>query len=152
MVRDRPHNVLGSNRKSGSLSQKKRVATTFLFPIWPLVSPERSFLPCSGQYGRCIADRWLEMLLVRKLCATSPNLLPKLEPKVVLAIVLDSKGAKSHKNSSNWYRWAINAGAGQTTQLAFRFLGQLFGPEVELKNRMYLLKCLERSEMSSYRL
>jgi len=66
-----------SNRKSGSLSQKKRVAAIFLLPVWPLEPPGRSFMPYSGLYCRRIAHRRLEMLSIRKTGAPNLNVWPR---------------------------------------------------------------------------
>jgi len=49
---------------------KKRVAAIFLLPVWPLASLSLY----SGSYGRRIAYRQLDMLPIRKPCATTLNL------------------------------------------------------------------------------
>ena len=61
----------------GVAESENRVAAVFLFPVWPLEPPGRSFLPHSGLYCRGIAHRRLEMLSIRKPGAPNLNLWPE---------------------------------------------------------------------------
>ena len=61
----------------GVAESEKRVAAIFLFPVWPLEPPGRSFLPHSGLYCRGIAHRRLEMLSIRTPGAPNLNLWPE---------------------------------------------------------------------------
>ena len=64
--------LLLDKSKGGVAVSEKRVAAIFLLPVWPL--PGLSFLPYSGLYGCRMADRWLEMLSIRKPGAANLNL------------------------------------------------------------------------------
>ena len=98
---------------------EKRVAAIFLFPVWPLEPPRRSFLPHSGLYCRGIAHRRLEMLSIRKPGAANLNLWPEStiqKPEVRSKVPEMVRSREIDRNSKN----------------------VVVKPEVDLQNRKYL--------------
>ena len=88
----------------GVAESENRVAAVFLFPVWPLEPPGRSFLPHSGLYCRGIAHRRLEMLSIRKPGAPNLNLWPEStiqKPEVRSKVPEMVRSREIDRNSKN---------------------------------------------------
>ena len=109
--------------KLGVAESEKRVAAIFLFPVWPLEPPGRSFLPYFGLYCRRIAHRRLEMLSIRKSGAPNLNLwpgstvqkpevltkVPKVVQNVVKFTVIQKNACKTSSRSN--MKWICKTGS-----------------------------------------